>query len=155
MVKVTVSHSAWYNPKNNVYTHQVRDVIQKYLPDLLKEFEVSKDLRINIRPIPQKRKGNFVVFGQCRGNLLVEVDCRSPRPSFVVETLAHEMTHAEQYFQGRLGYRWNDNVQMGLKVWQNVEYDRPKSFEEYMNLPWEIEARDRAAKFVNEYYKGF
>ncbi len=66
------------------------------------------------------------------------------KPVRIIETFLHELTHAEQYYQHRL---WGF---IGYKTtWHGRLYDcHDISHEEYLNLPWEIEARDKAEKLL-------
>ena len=58
----------------------------------------------------------------------------------MIQCLAHEMVHVKQYARGELS---NELV---TAKWQGKVFKLTNSFEDYLNLPWEVEAygRDRA-----------
>ena len=69
----------------------------------------------------------------------------------MIETLLHELTHEEQYFEKRLEdfnrrtATWNGDL---MRVyWPGAN---SKAQQRYLDLPWEIEARERAAKHLLE-----
>ncbi len=63
-------------------------------------------------------------------------------------TLVHELVHFSQYQEGRLKMVGNDTFWLG-ENWSERFYDaQVESFtkgnrEAYLNLPWEIEAREK------------
>ena len=64
----------------------------------------------------------------------------------LISTLAHELMHVAQYADGRL------RSKPGVFVWKKDKKDYKyenieKTFEEYLNWPWEVEAR----QFENTY----
>lgn len=72
-----------------------------------------------------------------------------------ITVLAHEMVHAEQYHTGRLQDMWDSKTQSWLSVWEgNIIQDAQPdtNYEEYLKLPWEVEAFDRQGDLV-EYLK--
>lgn len=58
----------------------------------------------------------------------------------MLQCLAHEMVHVKQYARGELS---NELI---TAKWQGKVFKLTNSFEDYLNLPWEVEAygRDRA-----------
>lgn len=61
----------------------------------------------------------------------------------MLETLAHELVHAEQFHKGKLKYTWSDTKWDA--VWKGKRYHiAPTSnLPAYMELPWEREAFER------------
>lgn len=78
---------------------------------------------------------------------LIEID---PRYDFrdIIETIAHELTHSEQYKQGRLKHLVGNR-----SIWESRTMSRGTTHAQYLALPWEVEARKRAKEFVDKYFK--
>lgn len=58
----------------------------------------------------------------------------------VMETIAHELVHAEQTFTGKLK---TTGMMKGSRLWNNDFFPPPRNYNEYRNLPWEKEAFER------------
>lgn len=80
------------------------------------------------------------------GNIFVD-----PRNTItnVVETIAHELVHAEQYNMGRLA-----NSTSAYRLWNGTAYQPPRNYNEYRNLPWEKEAFDRQGELAAKALRG-
>ncbi|UKA12897.1 hypothetical protein [Photobacterium damselae] len=65
----------------------------------------------------------------------------------MIETLAHEMVHAQQVKEGRLVC-----VSAECRLWNGKPYAKnsKQSYQEYRNLPWEKEAFERQAELACE-----
>lgn len=107
-------------------------------PILKKVFDYRHDVLVRVRPI----RGSVNGRANNSGNW-IEIDPRKTMDS-IIETIAHEFTHSEQYKQGRLS--WDRDV--GEQVWAGVHYRRATTHKRYLNQPWEIEARERASEFM-------
>ena len=59
-----------------------------------------------------------------------------------VETICHELTHAEQFHSGKLQLKKNDFFWMGNKGSKGTTYSS------YFNSPWEVEARNKAEEVM-------
>jgi hypothetical protein len=162
---VTATKSAKYHKKYNAKTKMVLATIETSLPILLREFKIDpKKITITVRPIP----GN--TFGLCTYHRLadridIELDCRMQTVQRVMDTLAHEMTHAEQYQAGRLltvqgnGSARGMPLRMYFHIWKNEDGSDQHfpttagkySYNVYRNLPWEKEAFTRGPAFAEAY----
>lgn len=135
-----VTDAAWYDKNATRKVRNLAEVAEKVLP-AIREF-------LNI-----KEEDGYVVIGAIKAKRTngywapsikeARVDYRVYNVASFVETLAHELVHAQQYAQGRLKqkfgvYSWNDQV-MGK---------HPTSHAKYLALPWEIEAREKAKEIV-------
>jgi hypothetical protein len=59
-------------------------------------------------------------------------------------TLAHEMVHAEQYYQGRLQAVYEKKKKNWLHQWDGeLIANKGKTLNSYLKQPWEIEAYER------------
>ena len=59
-----------------------------------------------------------------------------------VETICHELTHAEQFHLGKLQVKKNNFFWMGSKGSKGTTYNS------YFNSPWEVEARSKAEEVM-------
>ena len=77
----------------------------------------------------------------------IRIDIRSYNFDDIIKTIIHEMTHAKQSFDKKL------KVKGSKMVWNNEEFSNPKNHDEYLNLPWEIEARKNSEKYFDKVKK--
>jgi hypothetical protein len=135
-----VTDAAWYDKTNSDKARRLAEIAEKVLP-AIREF-------LNL-----EEKDGYVVIGAIKARRTTgcwypwmkeaRVDYRSSSVKSFVETLAHELTHAQQYAQGRLKqergvFSWNDQV----------AGKHPTSHAKYLALPWEVEAREKAKEIV-------
>lgn len=100
--------------------------------------------RLVIRPIKGNcRNGQYI---HVPGTPLIEVDPRNTIDK-VLETVMHELVHAEQYHTKKL--RWNGRQQ----EWKGCRFRKPTTYEAYRRLPWEVEAFGRSPSLVDEVCK--
>lgn len=71
--------------------------------------------------------------------------------SDIVDTIFHELTHAEQLFEGRLARVFIKQGKKPLAMWQGRAYSQ--EFVDYVDYPWEIEARENAARLHKELHE--
>jgi hypothetical protein len=79
----------------------------------------------------------------------VKIDIRSFDVKQIVSTIIHEMTHAQQAQNGKLSPS-KDGKSM---IWAKKEFAKAKTHDEYLNLPWEIEARNNEKKYIDQVMK--
>lgn len=135
---------------------KAKELLLQALPYLEKEFSIpSKDLYIYLVPLYQESEKEielgYVTSERIgiEGAISVVINTKRRAGVRMLETIAHEFVHVEQVHQCRLA------VYEKVRHWQaphGIErYGPPQSFEEYLNLPWEIEARERGKLFTNKY----
>jgi hypothetical protein len=141
-MKTTVATSIKYGNYKHLQpvTELVLRWIKFYRNDLKEHFDFDDAIEFLVRPI----RGTFQGWYRSKTNR-IEIDPRYP-PESVLDTIAHELVHAEQYKQGRL--TWDH----GACLWNGEVYKRGSTYKLYRNRPWEIEARERAAEFVKEMF---
>ena len=61
----------------------------------------------------------------------------------MLETLAHELVHGEQFHTRRLQYKWHDNKSKWVAYWDGKENNITTEYTKYVKLPWEQEAFKR------------
>lgn len=117
---------------------ELATLVAAAVPLMREHLDFSDSIDIIIKPIRMRdRVGQYH-----EGRDEVVLDFRRGSRYSLISTLAHELTHAEQYFTGRLTREWKkwDWVYQ----WENnVIGNKGSTFQSYMKLPWEIEARER------------
>ena len=105
------------------------------LPVLRTLLHFDENITIRVAPI----KARYTNGRYWSGDKVAEIDCRLPI-SKALESLCHELVHAEQYYTGRLA--WTGST----KLWNgNDGYGRGSTYNAYRHLPWEQEAFARQA----------
>ena len=119
---------------------QVFRWIKQYWNDFKDHFDFDDDTEFHVRPV----RGNTSGWYRSKSKR-IEID---PRYSFlkVLNIIAHELVHAEQYKQERLV----QGVYRHESIWNGKVHKRGTTHKQYLNRPWEIEARQRAAQFVED-----
>lgn len=69
----------------------------------------------------------------------------------VLETIFHEMTHVMQEVRGDLRRLPNGDGECYKGVYYSVDILKKPSYKEYMNFPWEIEARDVSKEMMKKW----
>ncbi len=135
---ITLSHHGSYKYLNKQML-RFTTWLEENKEEVLKHFTLRPEIEIRLRPLPRRRKSGSGGRGK------VELDVSQGLRS-MVETLCHELTHEEQYFEGRLvnfnrkTAEWSGQL---MKVYWPGSCKR--AHERYEALPWEVEARERAA----------
>ena len=141
-MKVSIAQTAKYDSHYNKHTHIVEHCAKNIK---FNDFDIPESTEIHIRPIKQSSSRGGTTFGRANYNKIrVEIECRTRNIWQIVDTIAHELTHIEQFYKGRLDWDFRDNVWL----WKNASFRVSRSQEEYWNEPWEVEARERSKKFV-------
>jgi hypothetical protein len=144
-MQITVATSIKYGNYKHLQSAvaKIRSLIAKHLHNFKEAFDYKHDVTVHIRPI----KG--LVHGRALSKKnVIEIDPRYPEHR-VLETIAHELTHSEQHNQDRLKHQLVNR--QWIPVWNGSPHRRATTHQAYLNQPWEIEARARAAKFVEKY----
>jgi len=132
-VKVTIAASI----KHGNYKHlqdranRLACFVESWEEDLKRHIDFHPDVEIIIRPI----KGDDTLGQAQLGVNKVELDPRYTLRE-QCKTVIHELIHNEQVNQTRLevGPKWK---------WNGVFCMKASSYKEYLDLPWEVEARSR------------
>lgn len=98
---------------------------------------------IEVKPIKEKDTRGICYYGKYFGISKIAIDPR--KITFfkqMFEIIAHELRHMEQYETGILAA----NADFGNPQWQGINYpmddNNKMSYEEYLALPWEVDARN-------------
>lgn len=127
-----------YNGKYRAKTKVMAALIEEALPHFRKLLTFSDKVAFRVAPIKGKFMGKFFDCEQ-----LVEL---SPRLSLmqVLQVMAHELVHAEQYHTGRLKPSFEKSLGRWVDIWEGkVHTGRGSTYKAYRALPWEVEAYHR------------
>jgi hypothetical protein len=147
------------NAKNNIYVSRdltygrrkrpaavqvATDSIKTFLPAFRTLLDLPDDVLFRIARIKGKYGGLYMSTTKT-----VVIDPLYKYESFL-NTLAHELVHAEQYYQGRLEAVF-DKKKGWLHHWKGeINASKGKTYNSYRNLPWEKEAFDRSGPLVKK-----
>jgi hypothetical protein len=128
------------------YYNQNEATLIKAFDECKKIFDCEdvKHLHLLIRNIRGNVVGNYNNTHKC-----ISIDLRRYNLKSIVSTIIHEMTHCQQYKLGKLSKdtsttsNWNDKK---IKC-KNI------SHQQYLDLPWEIEAREMQKKYIDQVMK--
>ena len=135
-----VTDAAWYDKKASRKVRILAETVERVLPTIREILGLKED-------------DAYVVIGAIKAQLTsgcwypckkeARVDYRVYTVNSCIETLAHELVHAQQYAQGRLTqkcgvFHWNDKAMV----------KHPNSHAKYLALPWEVEARSKAKEII-------
>lgn len=123
---------------------------KKYLPPLFPQLDIAAARLKNMMNLSGKEvlilkpiKGNTTGLHFHNNRIFID-----PRRGLfhAVETLAHELVHAEQAHRG-------DLIPGGphcFRQWKGNNYSMPRNWVEYRNFPWEVEAYDRQTSLARQ-----
>jgi len=96
------------------------------------------NINIHVKPI---KKFYGLYYHDIHDRARVELNVRNAT-STMIRTILHELKHSEQYKQDRLKVIYDYKRKSWIDFWEGNEVsDRSKKYEDYRNLPWEIDAR--------------
>tara|TARA_R100000664_G_C2742809_1_gene131018 strand:- start:869 stop:1297 length:429 start_codon:yes stop_codon:yes gene_type:complete len=132
-VKVTIATSIKYGNYKHLQSRANRLVrfIESWRNEIKEYVDFDEGVEINIRPIRGK---------DATGRALLDANKVELDPRFTLrqqcKSIIHELIHNEQVKHSRLelGEKWK---------WNGKSCNKPNTHQEYLNLPWEVEARIR------------
>lgn len=140
--KISVAHSVRYGNYKQYLDNVVQftDILVSNFAAIKEHINLPDNLRIVFKPIRTFHGKAFPMLGKRYSQYVVEIDVRLSIEVFV-ETILHELVHIEQFHEKRLkhtrdlkSFKWNNS-----KPWPE-----PRNYDEYTNLPWEVEAVTRS-----------
>lgn len=138
-MKISIASSIKYGNYTQYRERACEIVVSLHrLHNLFNEhFDFGEGVNVAIRPI----RGKGIRGRAIAQTKTIEIDPRFNLKS-IIETIAHELTHIEQFKQGRFAIAKYEYTWFGKPV------KPPKSYKQYFDSPWEVEARERASKFI-------
>ena len=107
--------------------------------------EIKKILKVNddVKLLFNNIRKNSVQGMFTHNTKTIKIDLRCYDVTQIVSTIIHEMTHAQQVQDKKLV------IDAKSQKWNGKSIELAKSHEDYLNLPWEIEARKNEEKYIN------
>lgn len=139
---IHVSAGCLYDKSKRIRALNRASLVNRSIELFRKRLDIPQDLVFCIKSIKGTTTGSY--YPKSKSVVL----SYKQTPQQFLQTLAHELVHAEQYKQGRLeskmvNYRW-------VNFWHGVPGKRGTTFNSYYNQPWEIEARKRQGALAKE-----
>ncbi len=116
---------------------------------------LASKIELNIKLVPSLYKIEKKI-GDCEWKddnirpreFIIRIDS-SRKKKIQLHTLAHELVHVKQFARGEL----YDYIYDHKTRWKRQKYDNPfkMSHDQYMNLPWEVEAYKLESIIYNEW----
>jgi hypothetical protein len=131
-------HTMYRSPGHRAAAKEAAVLIELALPHFRKLLDLPNNLEVRLAGIKGRAHGRYHVAEK-----MVEIDTIIiGRRMSLLEVLAHELVHAEQYHQKRLQNTLSSNG--WIHLW-NGERDSNKgsTYAAYRKQPWEIEAFGR------------
>ena len=140
-------HTMYRNPRSRDLAIKAALLIERSLPHFRQLLDLPDTLEIRIAGIKGRAHGRYHA-----SETRVEIDNNIiGRHTSMLEVVAHELVHAEQYHQKRLQNRLR--VGKWIHLWNGeVDTNRGSTYAAYRKQPWEVEAFSRqqelAAKVI-------
>ena len=141
---IYVSGFAYYNKVLKPKSTLASMVVLKTLPEFRKLLNIPKDIRFRIAPIKGRAQGRY--------NSKDKVAVIDPRQDFysLMNCIAHELVHAEQYHENRLDLTYVRGKGY-LHMWNGDKINnKGTTYNAYRNQPWEVEAFSRQASLAEK-----
>lgn len=134
---VNISRALYNDPKRRETARNAAIVMQRALDTLRTQLDLPADLTVRVCTFRGPHIGGQYM------NHVKTAAVRLRKFRDMINSLAHELVHAEQYHQGRL--EWTGNVYM----WNGAPCrNRGTTYNAYRNLPWEAEAFARQTQLA-------
>jgi hypothetical protein len=142
---IFVSRQLLYGRSKRIsYVKTAIALIDRSLPEFRKLLNLPDLLVFRISRMKGKYAGKY-----CSGDNVVWL---SPLAKWeqLLETIAHELVHAEQYHQKRLSSVFLDRTGWVLQWNGDLNYSKGTTYNSYRKQPWEIEAFDRQGPLADQ-----
>jgi hypothetical protein len=143
---ILVTSSSWYGNDTRVRTRQLAPIADKTFQIVKRYLHLPSDCKVVIGRI----RSNHILGQYFSDKKEAWVDPRSDNISKMIDTICHELVHANQYHSGMLKqgheptFHWE---------WDNKKFKNTTKHYIYHNWPWEIDARERGAWLAAIVYK--
>ena len=105
--------------------------------------KLPTELVVRVKILPKDMNGR--AFGDKQRQLyIIEIDPRQ-HINDVITTFFHELAHIKQFLTGSLLFKQN------VWYWYKEKYALTSDYQLYLDLPWEIGARNYARKTTQQY----
>jgi len=130
---------------NKRYRNKALDIatlVNRSVHQFRKYLNFPRDVNIRIAPIKGSINGRYI-----NSSRTIEIDCKLDWDK-ALEVFAHELVHAEQYYEGRLKSKWIYGKGY-VHSWNGSNnLNKGTTYRAYRNQPWEVEAWSRQAELA-------
>lgn len=138
---VCVAYASYYGKRKTSVMQLVR-LVQDAMPVLRKLLNFPGDVTVRIGGIKGRVQGRY--FSSER---VAVIDASLPIRK-ALETLCHELVHAEQYHTGRLSRMYVAGKGF-VDAWHDeAVFNKGTTYKAYREQPWEVEAFSRAPELA-------
>ena len=130
---VHCSTTAYWTPKTQ--SRELAELAVKAFDEFKKLLSFPDDIKIILKTFKRDAKRGCYYSG----HRIAVINPRNRTKRGFLETMAHELVHAEQYHTGRMKDRNKTCREWDGQIMKSSE----KNYQTYLNLPWEIDARSR------------
>lgn len=117
----------------------VAHVVNRTIDAFKRYLNVPEGMSVRIASLPRGCSGRYISTRKT-----VEISYKLNWRQ-AMEVLAHEMVHAEQYHEGRLGHTFHHGFKW---LWNGSMYRNRTTYASYRQQPWEQEAFDRQGQIT-------
>lgn len=139
---LTVEIKYYYQNNQHSYKHEV--VITSFAEAVSKVIELPKTLEVCLYPLPDNVYGGIDIIRVNRIGINYELPF-----NLIPKVLTHELIHVHQKHTGILSIDSS-----GMCYWHGIPYTKKlpedMSYEEYNNLPWELDVAKKQQKIFTE-----
>lgn len=126
----------------------IMDLIEYNEPLIREMLDLPDNFSINFKPLSRLLNGRY-------SSLFKEASINAKlSPRSIMQTLFHELVHAEQYHTGKLKRELCMKRRQYVSLWDGQEFDFVnfrKNYDKYRSLPWEVEAFGRETELLVEF----
>lgn len=140
-VSVSPSLKYGYDKQYTLKSQAVAELFYMAVKCAHKIMKLPSDLRVDLRPLPRKSLNGYYTHRLKK----VVVDPRKGDLKTLLQTLAHELVHAEQFNDGRFAIAGRSYQWCGRDV--KLE---SRNYLKYIAQPWEAEAFKRQNGIAEE-----
>lgn len=141
---IYIAASCLLNKRYRNKSLEVATVVNRSIDQFRKYLNFPKNINVRIAPIKGSVNGRYN-----NGDKTVELDCTLPWDK-ALEVFAHELVHAEQYYEGRLKHQYVRGKGF-IHSWNgNRNTSKGTTYRAYRNQPWEQEAWSRQAELAEK-----
>ena len=130
--------------KNNQHSYKHEFIVTKFTNAIRQVIELPDTLEICLYPLADNVYGGIDRMHVNRIGIHYNLDFES-----IPKILVHELIHVSQKHLGHLLIKPN-----GMCYWHGIFYTKKSpeemTYEEYHNLPWELDAYSRQSKVLQE-----
>jgi len=123
---------------------EIATLVNRSVHQFRKYLNFPKDVKIRIAPIKGSVNGRY-----SSSSKTIELDCKMKWDK-ALEVFAHELVHAEQYYEGRLKHTYVQGRGF-VHSWNGSKnFSKGTTYRAYRNQPWEQEAWSRQAELAEK-----